>query len=214
MTTYNDQLSSYISSLFAVEDGYLLRAREDSPKHGLPFSSIKPEEGRFLQFLVSAVGAVKAVEIGTLGGYSGIWIARGLIPGGKLITIDMEAKHADIAQENFNAAGLGEVVDIRVGNAHHILTELSHEGPFDFVFIDADRPGYPAFFDWAVENIRPGGVVAAHNAFRKGTVAGIGEDDEHSELMRQFNLQAANNPLVTSTIFPAGDGTLISVKTS
>lgn len=214
MTTYNDQLSSYISSLFAVEDEYLLRAREDSPKHGLPFGSIKPEEGRFLQFLVSAVGAVKAVEIGTLGGYSGIWIARGLIPGGKLITIDMEAKHADIAQENFNAAGLGEVVDIRVGNAHHILTELSHEGPFDFVFIDADRPGYPAFFDWAVENIRPGGVVAAHNAFRKGTVAGIGEDDEHSELMRQFNLQAANNPLVTSTIYPAGDGTLISVKIS
>jgi predicted O-methyltransferase YrrM len=212
MTTYNDQVSSYISSLFAVEDEHLLRVREDSPKYGLPGGNIKPEEGRFLQVLAFASGATKAVEIGTLGGYSGIWIARGLRPGGKLITIDMEAKHANVAQEHFDAAGLSEVIEVRVGNAHHVLSELRDEGPFDFVFIDADRPSYPAFFNWAIENVRTGGIIAAHNAFRKGTVVGIGDDDEHSELMRQFNKQVAEDSRVNSTIFPSGDGTLISVK--
>jgi caffeoyl-CoA O-methyltransferase len=212
MTTYNDQVSSYISSLFAIEDEHLLRAREDSLKYGLPEINIKPEEGRFLQFLACASGATKAVEIGTLGGYSGIWIARGLHPGGKLITIEKEAKHANVAQEHFNAAGLSKVIDVRVGNAHRILTELQDIGPFDFVFIDADRPGYPAFFDWANENVRIGGIIAAHNAFRYGTVAGIGEVNEHTKLMRQFNQQVADKPRLTSTIFPAGDGTLISVK--
>ena len=105
-----------------------------------------------------------------------------------------------------------EAIEVRVGNAHRILTELRDESPFDFVFIDADRPGYPAFFDWAAENVRIGGIIAAHNAFRHGTVAGIGEDDDHSELMRQFNQQVADKPNLTSTIFPAGDGTLIAVK--
>ncbi|MFN2266088.1 MAG: O-methyltransferase [Anaerolineales bacterium] len=212
MTTYDDQLSSYISSLFAVEDEYLLNARDDSPKYGLPGGNIQAEEGRFLQFLAYAIGASKAVEIGTLGGYSGIWIARGLRPGGKLITIDKEAKHAEVAQKHFEAAGLQEVVDIRVGNALQIISRLPDEGPFDFVFIDADRPAYPTFYNWAVENIRNGGIIAIHNAFRKGTVAGIGDDDEHTELMRQLNRRIAEDPRVSSTIFPAGDGTLISVR--
>lgn len=212
MTTYDDQLSSYISSLFAVEDEYLLNARDDSPKYGLPGGNIKAEEGRFLQFLAYAIGASKAVEIGTLGGYSGIWIARGLRPGGKLITIDKEAKHAEVAQKHFEAAGLQKVVDIRVGNALQIISRLPDEGPFDFVFIDADRPAYPTFYNWAVENVRIGGIIAIHNAFRKGTVAGIGDDDEHTDLMRQLNRRIAEDPRVSSTIFPAGDGTLISVR--
>lgn len=212
MTTYNDKVSSYISSLFAFEDEHLRRTREDSLKYGLPEINIKPEDGRFLQFLARASGAIKAVEFGTLGGYSGIWIARGLQPGGKLITIEKESKHANIAREHFKSAGLSKVVDVRIGNAHRILTELRDESPFDFVFIDADKPGYPAYFDWAIENVRIGGIVAAHNAFRHGTVAGIGVDDEYSEMMRQLNQQVARNPHLTSTIFPAGDGTLISVK--
>lgn len=212
MTVYNDQISNYIGSLFAVEDEHLLRAREESPKYGLPTINIKPEEGRFLQFLACASGAMKAVEIGTLGGYSGIWIARGLRPGGKLITIDKETKHANIAKEHFEAAGLSEVIDIRVGDAHRILAELLDDGPFDFVFIDAEKKGYPAYFDWAIENVRIGGIIAAHNAFRKGSVAGVGKDDEYSNLMRQFNKQVAEEPRLTSTIFPAGDGTLVSVK--
>ena len=212
MTTYNDQISDYISSLFTSEDASLLSVRQDSSKHGLPTINIKPEEGRFLQFLARASGARKAVEIGTLGGYSGIWIARGLLPGGKLITLDKETKHAEVAQMHFAEAGLSEVIEVRIGDAHDLLVQLTAEGPFDFVFIDAEKPGYPAYFDWALENLRPGGIIAAHNAFRKGSVAGFGKDDENSELMRQFNRQVANESRLISTIYPAGDGTLISVK--
>jgi caffeoyl-CoA O-methyltransferase len=214
MTIYNDQISQYISSLFAVEDSALRMAREESPKRGLPSISIKPEEGRFLQFLVRACGAKKAVEIGSLGGYSGIWIGRGLLPGGKLYTLDKDSKHAEVAREPFAAAGLQDVIEILIGDAHRSLLEIKELGPFDFVFIDAEKPGYPAYFDWAIENTREGGIIAAHNAFRKGTVVGIGQDDDHSELMRQFNQQIANEKRLISTIYPAGDGTLISVKIS
>jgi caffeoyl-CoA O-methyltransferase len=214
MTIYNDQISQYISSLFAVEDSSLRMAREESPKRGLPSISIKPEEGRFLQFLVRACGAKKAVEIGSLGGYSGIWIGRGLLPGGKLYTLDKDGKHAEVAREHFATAGLQDVIEILIGDAHRSLLEIKELGPFDFVFIDAEKPGYPAYFDWAIENTREGGIIAAHNAFRKGTVVGIGQDDDHSELMRQFNQQIANEKRLISTIYPAGDGTLISVKIS
>jgi len=214
MTIYNDQVSQYISSLFAVEDSSLRLAREESPKRGLPSISIKPEEGRFLQFLVRACGAKKAVEIGSLGGYSGIWIGRGLLPGGKLISLDKEPKHAEVARSHFAAAGLNEVIEVLVGDAHRLLLEIKSQGPFDFIFIDAEKQGYPAYFDWAIENTREGGIIAAHNAFRKGTVVGIGQDDDHSELMRQFNQQIADEKRLISTIYPAGDGTLISVKIS
>ncbi len=214
MTIYNDQISQYISSLFAVEDSSLRMAREESPKRGLPSISIKPEEGRFLQFLVRACGAKKAVEIGSLGGYSGIWIGRGLLPGGKLYTLDKDSKHAEVAREHFAAAGVEDIIEIKIGDAHRSLLEIKELGPFDFVFIDAEKPGYPAYFDWAIENTREGGIIAAHNAFRKGTVVGIGQDDDHSELMRQFNQQIANEKRLISTIYPAGDGMLISVKIS
>lgn len=212
MVIYNDQISQYISELFVEEDAVLQQAREESPQRGLPTINIKPEEGRFLQLLVRASGAKKAVEIGTLGGYSGIWIARGLLPGGVLYTLDMESKHAEVAKDHFEAAGLSEVVQIRIGDAHRELVALSDESPFDFVFIDAEKTGYPAYFDWAVRNVRLGGIIAAHNAFRKGSVAHAGEDDAHSELMRQFNQQVAKDTRLISTIYPAGDGTLIGVK--
>lgn len=212
MTIYDDQISQYITSLFVSEDFPLLNAREDAPNHGLPTINIKPEEGRFLQFLVRACGAQKAVEIGTLGGYSGIWIARGLAPDGKLFTLEKEAKHAEVACKHFAEAGLEDVIDIRVGDAHQLLAELSNEGPFDFIFVDAEKAGYPAYLDWSLENVRPGGVLAFHNAFRKGSVAGLKPDDDSTEIMRQFNQRLAKEQRLISTIFPAGDGTLISVK--
>jgi predicted O-methyltransferase YrrM len=214
MTIYNEEISQYISSIFAVEDEPLRKVREDSLKRGLPGISIRPEEGRFLQFLVRTCGAAKAVEIGTLGGYSGTWIARGLIPGGKLYTLDKESKHAEVAREHFAVAGVADRIEILIGDAHQSLSEIKKLGPFDFVFIDADKPGNPAYFDWAIENVRLGGIIATHNAFRKGTVVGIGEDDDYSELTRQFNLQVADEERLISTIYPAGDGTLISVKIS
>jgi caffeoyl-CoA O-methyltransferase len=212
MATYNDRLSHYIVGLYAGEDEALRMAREESPKKGLPAISVNPEEGRFLQFLVRACGVQKAVEIGTLGGYSGIWIARGLAPGGKLITLEKDPAHAQVAREHFMTGDVANLVEVRVGNAHHLLADLAGEGPFDFVFIDAEKEGYQAYFDWAMENIRMNGVIAAHNAFRGGSVANDRADDTYSEIMRKFNQRVAADPRVISTIFPAGDGTLLAVK--
>jgi caffeoyl-CoA O-methyltransferase len=212
MTTYNDRLSAYNAELFSAHDEALQRAWEDTPKKGLPAISVKPEEGRFLQVLVRGLGAKRALEIGTLGGYSGIWIARGLLPGGKLITLEKEAYHADVARHHFALAGLLDVIEVRVGDAHQSLTNLENESPFDFIFIDAEKTGYPAYYDWAIQHLRTGGVMAAHNAFRKGSVAGIGEPDQFTQVMIEFNRQVAKDRRVLSTIYPAGDGTLLAVK--
>ncbi len=212
MTVYNEQTSQYIQNLFVRQDPPLQLAWDDTLKKGLPAISVKPEEGRFLQFLVRACCAKKAVEIGTLGGYSGIWIARGLPPGGKLFTLEKEPRHAAVAREHFTAADLDGRVEIRLGNAHQLLNGLTPEAPFDFVFIDAEKEGYPAYLDWALENVRLGGVIAIHNAFRKGSVIGLVENDEYTEAMRRFNQRFASEPRLLSTIFPAGDGTLIGVK--
>lgn len=212
MTVYNDQINKYIVDLFAVQDQALLHALEDSPKRGLPTINVKPEEGRFLQFLVRACGVKKAVEIGTLGGYSGIWIARGLLPGGKLITLEKEPLHAAVAREHFKEAGLENMVEIRIGDAHASLQRLQQDGPFDFVFIDAEKTGYPEYLDWALVNVRQGGLIAAHNAFRKGSVIGLVDKDQYTEMMQAFNRRVAGDPRLLSTIHPAGDGMLVAVK--
>jgi predicted O-methyltransferase YrrM len=212
LTTYNQSLSRYITGLFARHDKPLQEAWDDTPKKGLPSISVKPEEGRFLQILVRASAARNALELGTLGGYSGIWIARGLVDGGKLISVEVDARHAEVAREHFSNAGLADRVEVRVGNAHQVLPELVSEGPFDFIFIDADKPGYPDYYEWAVENIRIGGVIAAHNAFRKGKVFDPHYSDELVEIMRIFNRRVASDTRVISTIYPAGDGTIIAVR--
>lgn len=214
MTTYNHSLSQYITDLFAQHDKPLQVAWEETPKKGLPSISVKPEEGRFLQFLVKGSGTTKALELGTLGGYSGIWIARGLSEGGKLITVEVDPRHAEVARQHFSNAGLFDQVEVRVGDAQLILPELVSDGPFDFIFIDADKPGYPDYYEWAVENTRIGGLIAAHNAFRGGKVLASQYSDELVEIMRVFNQRVAADPRVLSTVYPAGDGTIIAVRIS
>ena len=212
MTYYNDHLANYITDLFAAQDAALTRALTESPQRGLPSISIKPEEGRFLQLLARACGAQKAVEIGALGGYSGIWIARGLAPGGKLITLEKSPAHAIVARDHFEAAGLLDRVEIRVGDAHELLKRLAAEGPFDFVFIDAEKSGYPQYYDWAMENVRTGGLITAHNALRHGSVADPNDHDPDTEAIRAFNRRAAADPRGISTLYPGGDGTVVVVK--
>jgi caffeoyl-CoA O-methyltransferase len=121
MSVYNDSVSKYINDIFVQQDQVLIYAHEDSIMKGLPIISVKPEEGRFLQLLVRACGVKKAVEIGTLGGYSSIWIGRGLLPGGKLITLEKDPRHAAIAREHLHTAGLDGVVEIRIGDANHLV---------------------------------------------------------------------------------------------
>jgi predicted O-methyltransferase YrrM len=213
MTVYNDLVSEYITRLFSQEDDVQKQVFRTIPEKGLPAIMIKPEEGRFLQFLVRASGGQKAVEIGVLGGYSGIWIARGLVQNGKLITLEKEPRHAAVAEDNFKMAGVDDKVEIRVGDAIQLLQEISKEGPFDFVFIDADKTGYPGYYRWAMENLRVGGILAAHNALRKGSVAGTAPQDEYTSIMQEFNQEVAGDRRAISTIFPAGDGMVISAKT-
>ena len=212
MTIYNDALSEYICKLFVPQDQALQAILEATPGKGLPAINIKPEEGRFLQVLARICGARKAVEIGTLGGYSGVLIARGLLPGGKLITLELEPNRARVAQEHFQLAGVADRVDIRIGDAHHSLRQIAAEGPFDFVFIDAEKTGYSAYFAWAVENVRLGGVIAAHNIFRHGAILQADSKDEWVIATQTFNRQVAEDERVLATVFPAGDGTLVSVK--
>lgn len=211
MTVYNEDTSAYITGLFAVEDEILAHIRQQTPARGLPDIGITPEEGLFLHLLVRACGARLALEIGTLGGYSGVWITRALAPSGKLITLEKSEAHAAVAREHFELAGIRDGVEIRQGDAHQLLPGLIQKAPFDFIFIDADKPGYLAYYEWSIEHVRPGGVIAAHNALWGGAVVG----DHHGEgidLMREFNQTVAQDPRVTSTIYPAGDGTLVAVR--
>ncbi len=211
MPSYGEALENYVRDTFAVEDEILSTIRSEIPRRGLPEITIKPEEGRFLQFIVAASGARAAVEIGTLGGYSGVWIARGLPAGGKLTTLELSEKHAAVAADHFEMAGVADKVDIRVGDAHELLLDLAHEGPFEFLFIDAEKEGYPAYLDWAEANLRPRGIVAGHNAFGFGTIADSSDSDPGVAPIRLFNERLANDDRFISIVFPAGDGTAVGV---
>lgn len=213
MPIYNDSLASYITDLFAA-DPILQQILEAIPQRGLPAIAIQPEEGRFLQFLVRASGARRVVEIGTLGGYSGTWLARGLPAEGRLITIEKDPHHAAVAREHFTLAGVADRVEVRLGDAADILPRLVSEGPFDLCFIDADKLGYGDYLDWALRNVRPGGLVAAHNAFRGGDVVNPTSRVPETEYIRGFNRRFAEDPRLLGTIYPAGDGLLVGVVVS
>jgi caffeoyl-CoA O-methyltransferase len=214
MTTYNRNLSQYNAGLFAAEDEVLKFVWENTPKKGLPPISVRPEEGRFLQILARMCRARLALEIGTLGGYSAIWIARGLLPGGRLITVEKDSYHTEIARRHLQAAGLENCVEVQVGEAVTLLPGLADSSPFDFVFIDADKPNYIGYYDWAIEHLRIGGVVAAHNAFRSGVVLQADTNDAATRQIQAFNQHVAADGRVMSTIYPAGDGTLVALKIS
>jgi caffeoyl-CoA O-methyltransferase len=214
MPIYNKELEGYIRKIFTVEDQVLSQIRDETPARGLPAISVRPEEGRLLEFLAATCNAQVALEIGTLGGYSGVWIARGLAPHGRLITVERNPQHADVARDHFRLAGVSERVDIRIGDAHSLLPRLSDEGPFDMIFIDAEKEGYPDYLEWSLSNLLPGGVLAAHNAFRHGAIVDTKDKDPGTEAIRSFNHRLATESRMISTIFPAGDGMAIAVMRS
>lgn len=212
MTVYNDEVSAYITELFAQEDEALGEIRRAIPERGLPEISIKPEEGRFLQLLVRAADTLKALEIGTLGGYSGTWIARGLAPGGRLISLEKEAHHAEVAREHFRLAGVEDRVEIIVGDAHELLKLLDAEAPFDVVFIDAEKSGYGDYLTWALDNVRIGGLIIAHNALQSGEIVHDNPEGSNARAMQGFNRRLAEEPRVIASIYPGGDGMVVAVR--
>lgn len=210
MTDLHERLDQYVTDLFAREDEVLAWIKAETSRHDLPAINLRPFEGRLLQVLMAALGARKVVEIGTLAGYSAVWMARALPPGGKLYTLEKSSKHAQIARASFERAGVTDRIELMEGAAQDRLPELTAKGPFDLVFIDADKGGYMHYLAWAVENLRPGGMVAAHNAFRHGGV--LSPQNEDDRIIHSFNAALAADSRLEGAILAIGDGMAVGIK--
>jgi predicted O-methyltransferase YrrM len=194
-------VDGYIADLFIAADPVLAAALADSVAAGLPAIAVAPHEGKFLMLLARALGARRILEIGTLGGYSTIWLGRALPNEGRLITLEYNQKHADVAQRNIARAGLADRVQIRVGRAIETLPQLVAEraGPFDFIFIDADKEGYVDYLDWSLELSRPGTLIVADNVIREGKVLDAETEDPFVQGVRRYNEAVAADPRVIAT---------------
>jgi predicted O-methyltransferase YrrM len=200
----NEQWSAvdrYLAGLFVPPDPALDEALRDSAAAGLPAINVPPTQGKLLMLLAQIQGARSILEIGTLGGYSTIWLARALPPGGRLVTLEADQGHAQIARANLARAGLADVVELRVGWADETLPRLLAEGrgPFDLVFIDADKPSYPDYLTWALKLSRRGSLIIADNVVRSGAVADPNTDDPRVQGVRRFNELLAAEPRVSAT---------------
>lgn len=171
------EVEHYFSGELAPEDGVLSTTRAESAAAGLPDIAVSAVDGKLLQLLARLVGARRILEIGTLGGYSTIWMARALPEDGRLITLEAVPEHAEVARANLERAGLNSRVDVRVGRALDVLPELAGEAPFDLTFIDADKVNNPDYVRWALELSRPGSVIVVDNVVRRGTVVDRTSDD-------------------------------------
>jgi predicted O-methyltransferase YrrM len=193
----------YLTDLFVPPDAALDAALETSAAAGLPEIQVSPSQGKLLHLLARSHGAHNILELGTLGGYSTIWLARALPPGGRLITLEYEPKHAEVARANLARAGLADVVEIRIGPALETLPQLAAEGrgPFDLIFIDADKEGYPAYLDWALELSRRGSLIIADNVVRQGAVIDAADDRPDMVAIRRFNEKLAADSRLAATVF-------------
>jgi caffeoyl-CoA O-methyltransferase len=197
-----EAVDHYIDDLLVPEDKALIAAKESLEKAGMPQISISPNQGKFLHILALLCNAKKILEVGTLAGYSTIWLARALPKDGKLITLEIDPKHAAVAQKNIDGAGLTDRVDIRIGKAMDSLEKLETEkaGPFDMIFIDADKPPYTEYFQYALRMSRPGTLIVADNVIRDGKVLDANHTDEMVKGAQRFNKSLAANKDVTATI--------------
>ncbi|HVA53456.1 MAG TPA: O-methyltransferase [Acidimicrobiales bacterium] len=181
-------VDGYLVTLLSLSDAALDEALRDSDAAGLPPINVAPNQGKLLELLSKSHGARRILEIGTLGGYSTTWLARSLPETGRLISLELEKKHADVARANIDRAGLGSLVEIRVGPAASSLRDLITEKvePFDFIFIDADKEGYPEYFALSLELARVGTVIIADNVVRAGEIIDPRSTDERVRSVRTF----------------------------
>jgi caffeoyl-CoA O-methyltransferase len=193
-------------ALFASEDDALKGALAAAGEHGMPEIQISPLQGKLLQVLAASCGARKILEIGALAGYSGIWLARALPQDGRLISLEISALHAEVARASLARAGLADRAEVRVGPAADLLAGLEGEAPFDLVFIDADKPSYPTYLEWALRLTRPGGIIVADNCIRGGgpLVEAVGEDPVVRGLA-DYDRQVASDPRLRSIALPLDD---------
>jgi caffeoyl-CoA O-methyltransferase len=209
----------YALKTFNPEDKILHSIVEKTKTAGMPEIQVGPMEGLLLETMVRATGAKKIVEIGALAGYSAICMARGLPAGGKLWTFEFSEKHALVAQENFHLAGLSSKIQLLLGPALERLPQVESEGPFDLIFIDADKNNYPNYLKWAVKHVRVGGTILADNTFAWGQVGQTEPDFDKNrqpmvEALREYNKAAADHPQLRTTIIPTYEGMTFSVRVS
>lgn len=195
-------VDKYISDLLAEEDDALKAVEQSIYDQGIPQISVSPNQGKFLQIMATLCGARNILEIGTLAGYSTIWMARALPEGGRMVTLEYDALHARVARENIERAGLAEKVEVRLGKAIDILPQLEQEGagPFDMIFIDADKPPYPEYYEWALKLSRPGTLIIADNVIREGQVLDPNSPDEKVQGVQRLNEMLSKDSRVSATI--------------
>lgn len=206
----SDRAGDYIAGLFGAEDELLASLREKADRTGLPPIAISADEGRLLQVLLTSIGARHVLEVGTLGGYSAICMGRALPPGGRLLSLEIEEKHANFARRYVDRAGLNDRIEVRLGRALDVLPSLDGER-FDAMFLDADKEPLPTYLDWALRLVRPGGLVIADNALWGGRVYEENESDDRTRAVREFNRRLASDPRVLGIIVPTHDGVAVAV---
>jgi len=194
-------VDTYINEMLVSADPALDAAQEASVAAGLPVYAVSPTQGKLLYLLAQIQGARSILEIGTLGGYSTIWLARALPRGGRLVTLEFDPKHAEVASANIAGAGLSKMVEVRIGPAMDTLPGLAAEGlgPFDMIFIDADKKNNPGYFKWALKLSRKGSVILVDNVVRDGAVVDPSSADPDIQGIRRLNELLAAEPRVTAT---------------
>jgi len=194
-------VDQYTTDLLMPADSVLDAALAASDAAGLPSISVTPSQGKLLMLLAQLAGASQILEIGTLGGYSSIWLARALAPGGCLITLEANAKHAEVARGNIAHAGLAEVVEVRLGDARTGIQQLAAEGrgPFDLIFIDADKQSIPHYLEWSLKLSRRGSLIIVDNVIRDGALINPKSDDPNVHGARRLHEMLAAEPRVSAT---------------
>jgi caffeoyl-CoA O-methyltransferase len=196
------RIDDYVEERFAPQDEALEAAVRESRRAGLPEIQVSPNEARLLQLFAEMVGARRILEVGTLGGYSAIHFGRALPEGGGLISLEIDERHAEVARENVERAGLSERVEIRVGDARELLAQIAEngEGPFDVVFIDADKEGYPEYLEWALRLTRPGSLILGDNTVRGGSI--LDPADASARATGEFNDGIVRDPRLSAILLP------------
>jgi caffeoyl-CoA O-methyltransferase len=196
------RIDRYIEVRFAPQDEALEAAVRESRRAGLPEIQVSPNEAKLLQLLAEMVGAGRILEVGTLGGYSAIHFGRALPEDGTLVSLEIDERHAEVARKNVERAGLSGKVEIRVGDARELLARIaeSGEGPFDVVFIDADKDGYPEYLEWAMRLTRPGSLILGDNTVRGGSI--LDPRDDSARATNEFNERIAGDPRLSAILLP------------
>jgi predicted O-methyltransferase YrrM len=197
------EVDEYLDTTVLDDDPVLSAALEDSDAAGLPKIAVSAQQGKFLSLLATAVGARRILEIGTLGGYSTIWLARGAGPDGRVTTLEYEPKHAEVARANIDRAGVGDRVEVLVGAALDTLPSVTG-GPFDLVFIDADKENNPGYLEWAVKLTRPGSVIVVDNVIREGAILSPDQDAVLRGTRRVLELMGEHPGLDTAVLQTVG----------